>query len=123
LSNTSASQYITNTSEPNVDIASSFEKKLMSVIYDNLSDKSMDVKVMCHKLEISRANLHRKVKSIYGKSITHVINDIKLERSIDLLKEGLKVNEVADFIGYRDPKYFSKLFSKRYGVKPSMYCR
>lgn len=116
-------QSIADTSEPIVHRASSFEKKLMTVIYDNLSDKNMDVKMVCDKLAISRANLHRKVKIIYGKSITHVINEVKLDKSIELLRDGHKVNEVASCIGYRDPKYFSKLFSKRYGVKPSVYCR
>lgn len=52
--------------------------------------------------------------------IRHLI-DIRLERAMELLREGFpgSIQEVAQQVGYEDAYYFSKLFKKRYGVPPS----
>lgn len=43
----------------------------------------------------------------------------RLEQSIELLKEGHTVQEVATLVGYSDPLYFSRLFKKHVGYSPS----
>lgn len=43
----------------------------------------------------------------------------RLKKSFEMLKEGYKVREVASYIGYEDPYYFSRLFKKHFGLSPS----
>lgn len=52
--------------------------------------------------------------------IRHLIN-IRLERAMELLREGFpgSIQEVAQQVGYEDAYHFSKLFKKRYGIPPS----
>jgi two-component system response regulator YesN len=33
----------------------------------------------------------------------------------------LKLQEISEIVGYDDPKYFSKVFKKFFGVSPSQY--
>lgn len=47
------------------------------------------------------------------------IIQFRLKKSFEMLKEGYKVREVASYIGYEDPYYFSRLFKKHFGLSPS----
>ena len=57
-----------------------------------------------------------------GKSPNDFIRIFRLERAAELLTaEGLNVTEVADRVGFSDPKYFSSCFRRHFGVSPSKY--
>lgn len=48
--------------------------------------------------------------------------DIRLERSKELLVQTvLQIKEIASAVGYNDPLYFTKSFSKKYGVSPKQF--
>lgn len=50
------------------------------------------------------------------------VTNTRLEKAKSLLQEtDLKVYEISSQVGYKDPKYFSKIFEKKIGVKPSDY--
>ena len=69
---------------------------------------------------MSRAQLYRKVKALTGDSVGNIINEIRLEEGRRLLKTtDYNVSEVAFRVGFKDPAYFSRLFSKKFGVPPS----
>ena len=38
-----------------------------------------------------------------------------------LLKSTLKLNQIADMVGYSDPKYMSKVFKDEVGMLPAEY--
>jgi AraC-like DNA-binding protein len=47
---------------------------------------------------------------------------IRLERAADLLEQRVgNVSEVAYKVGFKDPRYFSRLFQQTFGVVPSAY--
>ena len=44
---------------------------------------------------------------------------LRMEKARALLHEGkLNVSEVAYFVGYQDPAYFSRVFKKQFGYSP-----
>lgn len=50
------------------------------------------------------------------------LTDVRIEKSKKLLLEtDLKVYEISDRVGYKDAKYFSKIFEKKTLIKPSDY--
>lgn len=54
-----------------------------------------------------------------GKTTTEYINEVRLKKSIELLKDGnMNITEIAINCGFNDVNYFSRLFKKRYGVSP-----
>lgn len=56
----------------------------------------------------------------YG--FSELLNSIRIERACTYLEQGyLKNYEIAYKVGYRDEKYFSKIFKKVKGVSPAEY--
>lgn len=62
-------------------------------------------------------------KQEMGKGFSEYLTHYRLEKAKRLLEhsQSLKVNEVASMVGYRDSNYFTKVFKKKIGMKPSDY--
>ncbi|MBK8705740.1 MAG: response regulator [Saprospiraceae bacterium] len=97
-----------------------FIRKFSLLISQHLSDETLGVEEFASKMQISRVQLHRKLKAITGHSATDFIRDYRLERAYALLKnkEG-NINEVASLVGFGNEKYFSTVFKEKYGIPPS----
>ena len=87
----------------------------------HLSDESLSVETMAAQLKVSRTNLYTIVHREFSVTPADYILDLRLKKAETLLKEGLKVREVAMKCGFADPKYFSKVFKKYYGILPSTF--
>ena len=47
-----------------------------------------------------------------------------MKEAAELLKsKKYTVAEISDMLGYSDPKYFTEIFKKHYGVTPSAYMK
>ena len=87
----------------------------------HLSDENLSVETMAAQLKVSRTNLYTIVHREFSVTPADYILDLRLKKAETLLKQGLKVREVAMKCGFADPKYFSKVFKKYYGILPSTY--
>lgn len=97
-----------------------FIRKFSLVISRHLSDETLGVEEFATKMQISRVQLHRKLKALTGQSATDFIRDYRLERAYAMLKnkEGA-VNEIASKVGFSNEKYFSTVFKDKFGIPPS----
>ena len=107
--------------EPNIsEMDVNLIKNIQEFALDNTKQLSMDE--LAKNLYTSRTQLHRKVKSLTGMSITTYINHIKIEKSKTLLIETtLHINEIAFDLGFESATYFSRIFKKEQGVTPESY--
>ncbi len=84
-----------------------------------LNNNSINVDEIAKKLATSRTQLHRKIKSLTGKSITQYSNHIRIEKGKKLLKnKSLNINEIAYDLGFESTNYFSRVFKKKTGISP-----
>jgi signal transduction histidine kinase/ligand-binding sensor domain-containing protein/DNA-binding response OmpR family regulator len=84
--------------------------------------KKMSIEELAHSLSTSRTQLHRKVKSLSGMSITNYLNHIKIEKAKNLLSTTkLTISEIAYDVGFEDPAYFSRAFKKIVNISPVTY--
>lgn len=61
-------------------------------------------------------------KQITGRTATEYINEIRLKKSIELLKNGtMNITEIAINCGFSDVNYFCRLFKRKYGVSPTKF--
>lgn len=98
---------------------SDFLKQLQTTIEDNLSEK-IDVAALCKALGMSRTQLYRKVQALTGQSVGDLISGIRLRRAKFLLQNtGMSITNISAEIGLEDVSYFSRIFQKEYGIKPS----
>jgi AraC-like DNA-binding protein len=86
----------------------------------HLSDENFGIAELCEILNISRAQLHRKLKKLTGQSTSHYIRSLRLDIAKDMLSDSnLHVAEVAFSVGFSSAAYFSKVFKAQFGYSPS----
>jgi AraC family transcriptional regulator, transcriptional activator of pobA len=72
------------------------------------------------KMNMSTRNLNLISQSVFGKSISDIIETRKMiEARTLLLNTGLSVSEIGYEVGYNEKSYFSRVFRKRTGVTPT----
>jgi DNA-binding response OmpR family regulator len=99
-----------------------FLRKLNELIEKNLDNSAYTVEDLARSLSISRVQLYRKVKAILGISVSDHINNIRLEKSKELLKNSNhNISEIAYAVGFSSPNYFSTSFKNKFGVSPKEY--
>lgn len=73
---------------------------------------------------VSASYLSRIFKEKTGIGFNEYLTKVRLEESEKLLADSnLSVKEIAAAVGYQDEKYYSKLFKKTIGIKPTDYRR
>jgi AraC-like DNA-binding protein len=97
----------------------SFLILVQTTLKTHLSDENFGIAELCELLNISRAQLHRRIKKMTGLSTSHYIRSLRLEIAQSLLEQSdLNVSEVAFKVGFSSPAYFSKVFKSQFGHSP-----
>lgn len=96
----------------------------INYIRNNISEPALSVEDMAKYLNISRTNLHRKIKTMTGNSPIELIKTIRMKQAAYLLDKGsLTISEVAYEVGYNSLSYFSSSFNTYWGTSPSAYIK
>lgn len=99
---------------------SNFLNLVQTTLETHLSDENFGIAELCELLNISRAQLHRKLKKLTGLSTSHYIRTLRLEIAKNILETSdMNVSEVAFKVGFNSPTYFSKVFKVQFGYTPS----
>jgi len=87
-----------------------------------LSPEKTTIENITEKLAISRSQLHKKIKTLTGQSISHYLNHVRIEKAKVLLqKNKLQISEIAFELGFESPNYFTRIFKKETGKTPNSY--
>ena len=103
------------------DSGKDFVDKATELILEHLSDSEFTIDHLCREMTMSRTLFYVKLKSYTGKSPQDFIRIIRLERAASMLRTGSNVTDAAALTGFDNPKYFSTVFKKYFGVSPSKY--
>jgi signal transduction histidine kinase/ligand-binding sensor domain-containing protein/AraC-like DNA-binding protein len=99
-----------------------FLRKAFSVVEEHYINPEFGVEEFVDLMAVSRSLLHKKLTALTDQSAGDFITAIRLKKSIQMLKKGEgNISEIAYQTGFNDPKYFSRLFKKHFGVSPSDY--
>jgi AraC-like DNA-binding protein len=97
-------------------------KQAINIVENHLDDAQFGVEKMAMELNMSRTNLHRKIKSITGFPPSELIRSIRLRKAAKLILNKVdNVTQIAHLVGFDDYSHFSKAFKKHFGVSPSNY--
>ena len=73
-------------------------------------------------MSVSEEYMSTQFKKETGSSFTETIRRVRIEKIKELLLESnLKLTQIADMVGYADPKYMSKVFREEVGMLPAEY--
>ncbi|WP_410510864.1 response regulator [Paenibacillus sp. BR2-3] len=96
------------------------EKCINYIDANYMEDISLDL--VANRLFFSPNYLSVIFKSYLGVSFTKYLSDIRLERAVQLLGiSDMKVYEIAGKVGFKDEKYFYRVFKAKYGLTPDEY--
>ena len=71
---------------------------------------------------VSTYYLSRMFKKELGKNFVEYLNEIRIEKAKELLKDTqYKTYEIAEIVGIQDPHYFSKIFKKYVNMTPTEF--
>lgn len=99
-----------------------FLEKADNFIQENLDDAEFGNKELSRKMTMSESQLNRKIKALTDKTLSLFIRSIRLQKAKVLLQTtDLNVSEIAYDVGFTDPAYFSRTFSKEFGTPPSEF--
>mgnify|MGYP000037680376 FL=1 len=101
-----------------------FMTELYHLMESELSNPELDVTRMTQLLKISRTKFYYKVKGLTGENPSVFFKTYKLNRAVELLKEGkYTISEIADMTGFNTLFHFSKSFKQQFGIPPSEYLK
>lgn len=100
-------------------IIKKFTHQLTEIIDSNIQNERFGVSELAYELNMSRSNLHRRIKSVTGDSVSQHLRKVRLNKAMELLKEQeYTVSEVAFAVGFGSVNYFSKCFKDHFGYPP-----
>ena len=89
---------------------------------EHFSYPSFTVELLAKKMTMSKSQLLRKLKALTGLSPKQLIQQVRLKKAKELLKNPtLSIADVAYAVGFTDPNYFSKVFKKEVGMKATVF--
>lgn len=101
-----------------------FLTRATALVEENLTDSSFDVESLCKAIGLSQPQTYRKIKAAAGLSTSEFIRNVRLRNGARLLAAGTKtISEIAYEVGFSDPNYFSKCFTRLYGQTPSEFVK
>ena len=108
---------------PGLNLDQEFLIKVTELVKKNL-DKEFNVDDLCMEMGMSRSSFYNKLKALTERSPSDFVRQIRMKEAAILLKSKRHtVAEVSDMMGYSDPKYFTDIFKKHYGMTPSAYMK
>ena len=112
---------VKNVTMPSPD--NEFLEKAMTCVHNHLDDSDYDRESFASDMGMSASSLYNKLRVVTGMNATSFIRDIRMKEACRLAKStpGIRVSDLAYSVGYKDPKYFSTIFKKEFGMQPSEY--
>lgn len=98
-----------------------FLQKAIVLLETKIYNENISLDEFANEMNVSKATLYRRLKSVSGLSPTELIRSLKISRSAMLLSKRKNVTDVAFAAGFNDSKYFSKCFKDAVGVSPKEY--
>ena len=101
-----------------------FMERVMEIMEQNYMDSDFGVQEFCDALGMSRSVVSKHLNAEAGLPAGQFIRNYRLNMARELLsaKTGNRnITEIAYAVGFNDPKYFTRCFTKMYGVSPSAF--
>lgn len=100
-----------------------FLNKCTESVNRHIDDVSYSHQVMMDEVGASHATLYRKLKALTGMDATSFIRSIRMRAACQIMSSNpdIRISELAERVGYSNPRYFSACFKSEFGMTPREY--
>ena len=106
--------------QEDVKVQDPFMVRLLKVVNENFTNEEFGTKELAQAMNLSRMQVHRKIKALTNSTTSNFMNQFRLEKAFEQIHDNnMNISEIAYANGFSDPSYFSKLFTKKFGRTPS----
>ena len=99
-----------------------FLKNAMQIVEEEMANPDFGASALADRLNMSQPTLYRRIKTMTGQNIVDFIKSIRIKRAAQLiLTNQFSMTQISEMVGFNDPSYFRRCFSKQFGVNPSQY--
>ena len=109
-----------NTVSPDDDIKADLQE--IKNYIDNHYFLDIQLSLFSGKYCLNKNYISKQFKNEFGFSIYEYLLKIRMEKASELVgNPGIKIQTIAETLGYKDNNYFSRAFKTYYGLSPSEY--
>ena len=96
-----------------------------SIVYMQKNiNKLLTIQELSRHVELSESHFSKVFRNKTGSSPLDYFTNLKMQEAIRLLtNQSLKIKEVAFKLGYNDPYYFTRVFTKQIGSSPASFIK
>lgn len=101
-----------------------FMDKVVEIMETNYQDSEFGVTELAEKLGMNRSALSKKLNAETGVPTSQFIRNYRLDIAKKMIEDNVanrNITEIAYRVGFNDPKYFTRCFTKQFGISPSAY--
>lgn len=101
-----------------------FMEEVMDVMEKNYDNSEFGVRELADALGISRSVLSKNLSKETGLPTAQFIRNYRLDISRKMMADktsNRNITEIAYRVGFNDPKYFTRCFTKQFGISPTAY--
>lgn len=89
---------------------------------ENYSDPDLSIEAIAAKMYVSSSYLRKAFQSVTERTVMGVLLDIRMNQAADRIIRGdMRISDIAQAVGYRNPAHFSRTFKKQFGQTPVEY--
>lgn len=117
---TNRERYISNSHKINIP-SNNFIEELENFIVANMHHQDFSQEDIVAHFNISKSSLYRKIKSKTGLSPSEFVAEVKLQKARSIIENNpdILLKQLIVEVGFKHISYFSNLFEKRFGRKPT----
>ena len=97
---------------------------VMEVMEKNYDNSEFGVQELADEMRMNRSVLSKMLNAEAGQPTAQFIRNYRLDIAKKMITENVanrNITEIAYRVGFNDPKYFTRCFTKQYGESPSSY--
>jgi ligand-binding sensor domain-containing protein/AraC-like DNA-binding protein len=100
-----------------------FSSKLLEAIQKRYKDPDLDVQTLAEDMGMTRSVLNDRIQKALGLTTAQFIRTYRLNVAKEMICNGtnkdMNISEIAYEVGFNDPKYFTRCFTKEFSATPS----
>ena len=98
-----------------------FVSSINAAIDEQIRTEDFSIDALADTMCMSKTNFYRKFHAITGTSPNEYLKNYRLNRAASMIKDGARINEAAESVGFFSSSYFAKCFKAKFGVLPKDY--